>query len=95
MAGCMVEDRYPRITFDSLKRMKFHPSFHLNQGKTYTTEELEYLCRFYEFDHMRTIAFALGRTEATVASKVDLLRQEGMFEYYKRSWNRKFESWKG
>ncbi|QDX91118.1 DNA-entry nuclease (plasmid) [Brevibacillus laterosporus] len=74
--------------------MQFHPDFHSNQGKPYTTEELEYLCRFYEHDHTRTIAFALGRTESTLRKKVDRLRQDGMFEYYERSWNRKLEGWK-
>lgn len=62
MAGCMVEDRYPRITFDRFNRMKFHPDFHPNQGKPYTTEELEYLCRFYDHNPNDSICTWSNRT---------------------------------
>nr|WP_236870897.1 DNA-entry nuclease [Brevibacillus laterosporus] len=94
MAGCMVEDRSPRITFDRFNRMKFHPDFHPNQGKPYTTEELEYLCKFYEIDHGRTLSFSLGRTEHTLRSKVDKLKKEDKYDYYKHCLDRKFEGWK-
>jgi len=41
------------------------------------------ICKFYEVDHTRTIAFAIGRTEHTVQTKVTSLRKKGLFDYYK------------
>ncbi|WP_255298416.1 DNA-entry nuclease [Brevibacillus dissolubilis] len=71
------------IEYDEQGRMKYHPEFHPNHGKRFSIEELEYMCKFYEYDSVRTMALALGRTEATIASKVRELRQAGKFEYYK------------
>jgi len=39
--------------------------------------------KFYDFDHARTIAFAIGRTEHTIRAKVDYLKKKGMFRHYK------------
>ncbi|MGG3871414.1 DNA-entry nuclease [Brevibacillus laterosporus] len=78
-------------SYDRFNRMKYHPDFHTNQGKPWSTEELQYLCRFYDHDHGRAIAFALGRTETTLRTKVDLLKRKGMFEYYKHLWNQNFD----
>lgn len=71
------------ITFDNFNRMQYHPDFHENQGKPFTVSDLEYLCKFWGFDETRTMAFAIGRTETTIASKVSSLRKSGLFDYYK------------
>lgn len=71
------------IQFDILGRMKYNPSYHENHGKPFTIEELEYMCKYYEIDGFRSMGFALGRTEHTIASKVSDLRKSGMFEFYK------------
>lgn len=70
------------ITYDKHGRMQYHPEFHFSHAKPFS-EELEYICKFYEVDHARTISFAIGRTEHTIRSKVDYLRKKGLFHYYK------------
>ncbi|TCO69533.1 DNA-entry nuclease [Marinisporobacter balticus] len=71
------------IEFDCCRRMKYNPIFHEKHGKTLTDEELEYLCKFWEFDELSTMSMALGKTESTLAAKVHQLRKSGRFEYYK------------
>lgn len=78
------------LTYDSMGRIQYHPDFHFSHRKPFTEEELEYLCRFYEVDDSRTMAFALGRTEATVVAKVSELKKRGLFEYYKKCWNKRY-----
>lgn len=71
------------ISYDRYGRMKYHPEFHFSHGKAFTESDLEYICKFYEVDHTRDIAFAIGKTEHTIRSKVDQLRKKGLFEHYK------------
>ncbi len=71
------------ISFDRFGRMNYHPDFHFNHCKTMSEEELEYLCKFWEFDNCRTVAFALGRTEHSLDSTVNKLKKSGLYEYYK------------
>jgi len=78
------------ITYDRSGRMEYHPDFHPNHQIPLTDEELEYLCKFYEVDPTRTIAFALGRTEHALRSKVNSLRRSGLYDYYKRRWEIRF-----
>lgn len=71
------------IEYDSYKRMKYHPEFHFSHGKHFTESDLEYICKFAEVDDARTLAFAIGKTEATINEKLKLLRRQGLYEYYK------------
>lgn len=71
------------IQYDNFGRMKYHPDFHPNHGKPITEEDLEYLCKFWEIDHRRSISFALGRTEHTLQTKVHDIRKQGLFDHYK------------
>lgn len=71
------------ITFDKHGRMQYHPDFHFSHGKPFSESELEYICKFYEVDHARTLSFAIGRTEHTIRSKVDYLRKKNLFNHYK------------
>lgn len=71
------------IQLDKQGRMKYHPDFHPNHNKHYTESELEYLCKYWEHDHRRTMAFALGRPEASLASAVQKMKREGLYEHYK------------
>ncbi|MGM0806484.1 MAG: hypothetical protein ACQET8_17220 [Bacillota bacterium] len=71
------------IMFDGHGRMKFHPDFHFSHGESFTDCELEYLCKYYEVDHARTLSFAMGKTEGTLRSKVDYLKKNGLYDYYK------------
>jgi predicted ArsR family transcriptional regulator len=69
--------------YDRHGRMKYHPEFHKNHEKPFTESDLEYLCKFYDVDGAKLISLALGRTEATVRSKLSNLKKRGLFEYYK------------
>lgn len=66
--------------------MKYDPSFHDKQGKPFTREELVYLCKFHGVDTIQSLAFSLGRTEATIKEKVKRLKKEGLYEHYERQW---------
>jgi hypothetical protein len=54
-----------------------------NHRKPWKTSELEYLCKYYETDGMSSMAYILGRTEKTIASKFSALKKNGEYEYYK------------
>lgn len=70
--------------FDKNGNLMYHPDYHPNHGKPYTDEELEYLCKFYGCDDMRSISFALGRPEASLQTKLTKIKKVGKIEYYKR-----------
>lgn len=71
------------ITFDRVGRMKYNPDFHPNSGKPFTQSDLEYLCKYYYIDGVKSMAYAMGRTERVIAGKVYKLKVEGLFNYYK------------
>lgn len=71
------------VVYDNYGRMMFNPTFHFNHGKKFTDEQLEYLCKFYEIDGMKSMAMALGKTEKVIGSKIAQLRRNGKYEYYK------------
>lgn len=71
------------ISYDRLGRMQYHPEFHFSHGNHFTESDLEYICKFYEVDHTRNLAFAIGKTEHTIRTKVNELRKSGKYEYYK------------
>lgn len=63
-----------KIKYDDYNRMLYHSGFHPNQRKLFTESELEYICKYFEFDELRTIAFAVGRTEAVITVKIIQLK---------------------
>ncbi|QKE07619.1 DNA-entry nuclease [Bacillus cereus] len=71
------------VQYDAQGRMKYHPDYHPNHKKPYTTRELAYICKYYGFGKVKGIALALGRTESTIRQLVNTLRKNGMFEKYK------------
>lgn len=80
-----------REEFNKKGWMKYHPDYHHNHRKKMTVEELKYLCKFYGYDHLRSLAFALGRTEATLQVTLENLKKEGKIEYYRRLWDQQFD----
>lgn len=52
-------------------------------GKRFTEEELEYLCKFWEYDGQVRMAYALERSEKNLCKTVYKLRKSGKFDYYK------------
>lgn len=77
--NCLEDD----VQFDHFGRMIYHPEFHDRHGETFTEEELEYLCKYWEYDGQRLMAYALGRTEHVLRNKVYYLRKNGKLDYYK------------
>lgn len=77
------DDVIDGITYDRRGRMQYHPDFHFNHGIPFTIDEMIYTAKYYEIDGARTISFAIGKTEGTVQSKVDEMKQNGMYEIYK------------
>lgn len=71
------------IVYDRNGRMLYNQDFHDRQGHPFTLEELAYLCKYYEFDPLRTIAFALGRTESTLKRQESYLKKRGLYDHYK------------
>lgn len=68
----------------SNNRMKYHPDFHENHGRSFKEEEKAYMCAMWESTKKADIAMALGRTHGTVLSQAYTLRKQGLFDYYKR-----------
>lgn len=75
------------IEYDQFGRLLYHPEFHTNQGQPFTTEDLVYLCKFYEVDGYKSVSLALGRTEKSVKQKVENLKKYNQFDYYKNKWD--------
>lgn len=71
------------ITYDKHGRMLYHPEFHFSHGTHFTESDLEYICKFSEVDHARHLAFAIGKTEHTIRTKISNLKRSGKYEYYK------------
>jgi hypothetical protein len=71
--------------FDQKGRLQFDPEYHPNHRTSWSESDLEYLCKYAEIDGYRKISMALGRTEKTCSSKLDKLKQNGRYEYYKNS----------
>lgn len=71
------------ISYDACGRMKYHPDFHENHRKKWSEEDMEYLCKFETVDDLETLGLALGRTKATVAEKLSLLKENGQYNYYR------------
>lgn len=72
--------------------MLYDERIHHNQGKRWTNEELEYICTFAEYDGLRSLSFAIGRTEKTIASKLSDLRKAGLLDYYRKEYMNRLEA---
>lgn len=73
----------PRDGYDQYGMMRYDPEFHPNHRKPFTEDDLEYMCKYNEVDVRQTLAFALGRTEHTIRTKIIELKRSGLYDYYK------------
>ena len=69
-------------------RMMYHPEYHFNQGKPWTTSELMYLCGVWGVRRVKDISMALGRTEGTCLQMKYYLKKRGEFEYYREQFKK-------
>ncbi|BES66082.1 hypothetical protein SANA_25210 [Gottschalkiaceae bacterium SANA] len=65
-------------------RAPYDPEIHDMHQKAWSEEDLMYLCSMYENTKGADLALALGRTHATILSKVYHLRKTRKFDEYKR-----------
>jgi polyhydroxyalkanoate synthesis regulator phasin len=73
----MTEQIAP-VEYDNSGRMKYNPDLHFSQGKPWTDEDIDYLINWYSKIGLEEMSLALGKTEATVATKVAKLRKRGL-----------------
>lgn len=66
------------ITFDRYGRMNFHPDYHPNNGKPWTSTDQKYLIDYYEVEGPEAISLSLGRTIHTVMTRAYELRKLGL-----------------
>ena len=73
----------------NIKKYKppYDKNIHYNHNKSWSKEDLEYLCGVYEFDKKLDISLTLGRTVASVSQKVNEFRKNGKFKKYKEKYN--------
>lgn len=67
----------PDISYDRYGRMNYHPDFHPNQGKPWTTSDEKYLVENYEKFGPEQVSLELGRTIHTVMTRAYELRKSG------------------
>ncbi|MDR3593811.1 hypothetical protein [Clostridium sp.] len=65
------------VEYDKCGRMKYNPDLHFNQGKSWNDDDLDYLINWYTIIGLEEMSLALGRTEGTIASKVNQFRNQG------------------
>lgn len=54
----------------------------------YTTKELAYICKFYEYDGPSRLGMALNRSSKSLSQIVRELKKKGEYEFYKKLWDR-------
>jgi hypothetical protein len=66
------------VTYDKYGRMNFHPDYHRNQSKPWTTTDQAFLIENYAAMGPERISFALERTIYTVITRAYQLRKKGL-----------------
>lgn len=78
-----MEVHEDEFQYDQFGRILYNPKYHSKHKTFFTEEDIEYLCKYCEIDGLKYMSHALDRPEATLSSKIYLLRKTGEFEYYK------------
>lgn len=74
-----------KLEFDKCGRLKYHKEFHFSHRKPFTESDKEYICKYHDFDDLRTLSFAIGKTETAIATLISKLKKSGKFRYYQKS----------
>lgn len=82
-----LEEEYKEIQneefeYDAYGRLLYHPELHDRHGKPWDESELEYICKFAG-DKSSVLAFAIGRPMTSISAKLWVLKNNGLFDYYK------------
>lgn len=76
------------ITYDRHGRMNYHPDFHFNHKKPWSTQDQQFLIEMYERIGPDQVALSLGRTIHVVMTRAYELRKKGLMP--KRSTKKHF-----
>ncbi len=66
------------VTYDKHGRMNYHPDFHPNHRKPWTTKDQKFLIDKYEKLGPDQVALSLGRTIRTIMQTANRLRKQGL-----------------
>lgn len=55
--------------------------------RPYTQKEREYICKFADYDDLKSIAEALDRTPKAIKDQISLLKKSELFEQYKKRYD--------
>ncbi|MFQ2833197.1 hypothetical protein ACK3YH_20670 [Aeromonas caviae] len=65
------------VTYDRYGRMNYHPDYHANHKKPWTSEDAQYLIENYDKVGPEEVSFTLERTIHTVMTYACSLRKNG------------------
>lgn len=68
----------PAPTYDAYGRMNYHPEYHPNNGKPWTTTDVKYLIEYYEKIGPEQVGLDIGRTIHAVMTRAYELRKKGL-----------------
>lgn len=70
------------IEYDAGGRMKYHPDFHPNHGKPYTTKENAFIIQHYRKGKVQWLSMVLGRTEHSLRRHREEIAEQGLYDHY-------------
>lgn len=65
------------LEVDNFGRLKYNKNYFGKTGKRWDEEELDYLINWYTKIGIEEMAFALERTETSIAERIRVLRKQG------------------
>lgn len=68
---------YEEVTHDKLGRMNYHPEYHDNHKKDWTTHDEKYLIENYVSMGADHVSFTLGRTIGSIMNRAGEIRAQG------------------
>lgn len=71
-----IETTTPAPSYAANGRMNYHPEYHPNNGKPWTTTDEKYLIEYYDRIGPEQVGLDLGRTTSTVMTRAYELRKK-------------------
>ena len=73
----MINRAMTELKYNKRRWMEYNPEFHARQFEPWTPEEDEYLMKFYKYDGLKMLSYALEKMESTVCSRYHSLKSRG------------------
>jgi len=80
------------VVYDRKGRMMYNPKYHPNQGKLYTIDEMIYLSKYSDIDGLKSMSYALGKTETSISNKITLMKVSGQYDFYRSLTDEQWEN---